>query len=228
MTRKELFNTLGLYRNYIIMALASLVFVCFVPFLGTEIGLAFVLPTTVAGWCVYVITKLAAAALNVLIFHCFVSQGKLNVREHPNVIAANEILAVCEKKDTKLLSPRQFLAREYGVKGITVFVTTVLSAVSLSQAILTFDLAAMLTYLFMIVGGTIAGWLEMGVVEEFWVFDYYEYAKEQERLAEEARANLQAETVTSVVSSAEELDSLPASGTPVLESPSCNGNTELI
>lgn len=76
------------YQNYAIIAVASLFALFFIPMLGTEIGLAWVLPTTTAGWVVYIITKLLVAGLNVLIFHCFVQQAKVNSLNHPNYLLA--------------------------------------------------------------------------------------------------------------------------------------------
>ena len=159
------------------MALASLICVFFFPFLGSVINLELQLPNTAAGWIVFIMTKVSVAAINVLIFHCFVSQGKENVKDDPRYLEATKIMQEQEKKEGKLLSPKEFLGREYGIKGVSVFVLSVLSAFSLSQALLQFDLLMMLTYIFTILGGIIGGWLEMGAVEEFWTFDYLLYAK---------------------------------------------------
>lgn len=203
MNRKEILQSIGVYRNYIIMALASLICVFFFPFLGSVINLELQLPNTTAGWIVFVMTKVSVAVINVLIFHCFVSQAKENVKEDPRYLEATKIMQEQEKKDGKLLSPKEFLGREYGIKGVSVFILSVLSAFSLSQALLQFDLLMMLTYIFTILGGIIGGWLEMGAVEEFWTFDYLMYAKDyRERLK-----NDQAE-----------LASVPACGADILES----------
>lgn len=56
------------YQNYIIIGVLSALAVFFLPMLGTEIGLGFVLPNTTAGWIVYTITKLAIVIINILIF----------------------------------------------------------------------------------------------------------------------------------------------------------------
>jgi hypothetical protein len=60
------------YQYYIIIGVVSLFALFFLPFLGTEVGLAFNLPSTLAGWIVYVVSKLIVAILNILIFHCFI------------------------------------------------------------------------------------------------------------------------------------------------------------
>lgn len=165
------------------MGIASLVCVFVFPFIGSVINLELQLPNTVAGWVVFIMTKLSVAAINVLIFHCFVSQGKENVKNDPRYLEATKIMQEQEKKDGKPLSPKEFLLKEYGIKGVSVFVLSVLSAFSLSQAVLQFDLLMMMTYTLTILGGIVGGWLEIGNVEEFWTSEYLMYAKDyRERL----------------------------------------------
>ena len=41
-----------LYKNYAIIGIISVLLLGFLPFVGSEVGLAFVLPTTIAGWIV--------------------------------------------------------------------------------------------------------------------------------------------------------------------------------
>ena len=182
---------LSQYTNYIIIAVCSLLALIFFPMLGSEVGMAFVLPTTAAGWLVYIMTKLCVGALNIVIFHSFVQQSKINASDHPNYIKARDILQIYKEKDYIPLSPKQFFGKEYGVKGTTIFITSILSAIALSQAILTFDIATFLTYLFTIIGGIIAGILEMQKCYEWYITSFLDYALyfqkkcEIERQAEE-------------------------------------------
>lgn len=62
-----------LYKNYAIIGIISVLLLGFLPFVGSEVGLAFVLPTTTAGWIVYITTKTIIAAANFLILYCFVN-----------------------------------------------------------------------------------------------------------------------------------------------------------
>ena len=126
--------------------------------IGTEAGLAWKLPNTLVGWVVYAISKLIVAAINMLLFYCFMEQAKVNVEDHPRYIEANEIL-LKTTGDKSLLprSPKEWNSKEYGTKGITVFVTSMLSAIGLTQAVLMFDWVSMLTYLFTIIMGVIFG-----------------------------------------------------------------------
>lgn len=182
------------YQNYAIIAIASLFALFFIPMLGTEIGLAWVLPTTTAGWMVYIITKLLVAGLNVLIFHCFVQQAKINSLNHPNYLLAQEILGNIKADEAeKALSPKEYFSGVYGRKMVLVFLSSAVSAIGLTQAILTFDLVSMLTYLFTIVVGIIAGLLEMAKDEIYWQESYLKYAKEKQREAAENAAKMELE-----------------------------------
>lgn len=201
MTHREFIERVSQYSNYIIIAVASIISVFFFPFIGSELGLALTLPNTVAGWIVYVGTKLWVAAINILIFHCFVSQARINIKENKRYLEAEELM-LSTNAAAKPLSPQQFFIREYGVKGSSVFIISVLSAFSLAQAVLTFDLLMMLSYLFTIIMGLIAGFIEMKKVEEYWTIDYLNYAKEyrraeEERIAAERAMEENQETITS-------------------------------
>ena len=57
-----------------------------------------------------------------------------------------------------------------------VLITTVLSSVGLTQAILTFDLIQMISYGITVILGLVAGFLQMNKVEIYWTDTYYKYA----------------------------------------------------
>ena len=56
---------------YFIIGIVSMIALCFLPMIGSDIGLAWNLPDTQIGWIVWVTIKTIVAVLNVLIFHCF-------------------------------------------------------------------------------------------------------------------------------------------------------------
>lgn len=127
--------------------------------LGTEVGLAWVIPNTVAGWVVYITNKVVVAILNVLIFHCFNLQAKINIKDNTRYLAALEILRKTSQASRKLIprSPAKYNREVYGKKGTTIAISSILGAVGLTQAILTFDWVSMLSYLFIILMGLIFG-----------------------------------------------------------------------
>ena len=181
------------YSNYIIIAICSILSLIFFPFLGSEIGMAFILPTTIAGWVVYVATKLCVGGLNLVIFHSFVQQAKINASTHENYIRAMSILQSTKDEKYIPMSPKQFYRKEYGIKGTTIFITSVLSAIALSQAILTFDIATFLTYLFTIIFGIIAGMLEMQKCYEWNTMQLLDYAIYYEKKVKEEALQKQKE-----------------------------------
>ena len=166
----------GLY--YCIIAIISLIALFFLPALGSSVGIGLALPTTTAGWIVYVVTKVIIAVINVLIFHCFRLQGKLNVEKHEDYLKAKKILQQDGKHKTAIpFSPSQWNRNQWLSKGITLFITSILSVFALTQAVLSFDWIAMLTYLFTIIMGLIFGVLQMKKEEEYWTIGYLEYAE---------------------------------------------------
>lgn len=166
------------YQNYIIIGVISVIALFFLPMLGAEVGLAWNIPTTVAGWVVYVISKLLVAVINILIFHCFVQQGKVNSLENAQFLEAQRLLGELRDAEGELTrSPQEVLNSVYSKKAITIFVTSMLSAIGLTQAILTFDIVSMLTYLFTIILGIIFGLLQMSEMEIYWTQEYLRYAK---------------------------------------------------
>ena len=174
---------------YIIVAVISVLALFVLPLLGSTTGLSLNLPDTTAGWIVFGTTRFAVAALNLLIFHCFVQQGRINIIKDPRYITAREkglnlSLEVIKDGDEKpARSPRQYYREIYGKKSIMVFATSMLSAVAFSQAALTFDWVSMITYFTTILGGVICGILQMKDTENFWTMEYDRYITEQEIIA---------------------------------------------
>lgn len=167
------------WQYYVIIGVISLVSLFFLPMLGSEVGIGFRLPNTVAGWIVYISSKLLVAVLNLLIFHCFILQGKVNIRNDERFKEANNLLRIYSNaEELKPKSPQQWSKEVYGRKGVAIFVTSTLSAVGLTQAVLTFDWVSMLTYLFTVLMGLIFGVLQMNQTEIYWTEEYLQYAKQ--------------------------------------------------
>lgn len=79
--------------------------------------------------------------INILIFHNFILQARVNVRNDSYYLEANEIVQRQElkKKEKPPRSPNQWRKQTYGRKGVFLFITSILSVFALTQAILTFD-----------------------------------------------------------------------------------------
>ena len=178
--KKEKFE-IDKYIYYVLIFLISLAALAFLPLLGSEIGLGWKVPNTVAGWFVWIGTKAIVATLNVMIYHCFIQQGKTNIKKNAKFLEAERLmseLAINKAKSVKKpRAPKLFLKQEYGRKAAIIFFTTALATVALTQAILSYDTANMLSYIFTITMGVLFGIIEMKKVEEYWINEYLDYAK---------------------------------------------------
>lgn len=175
-------DKIKLYTYYIIIGVVSLIALVFLPMVGSTVGLGFNVPNTAVGWIVWIAVKLIMAILNVMIFYCFMEQAKVNVKDNEKFIEANRILEKTKDKRAKdPRSPGKWTSQQYGKKGTTIFITTMLATIALTQAILSFDYITMLTYLFTIVMGLIFGVIQMKSAELYWTDEYYKYALMVER-----------------------------------------------
>ena len=184
-------DKLKTWMYYIIIGIISLLSLSFLPMIGSDIGLGWNLPNTAVGWIVWVTVKLIVAVLNVLIFHCFMLQARINVKDNVKYQEALEILSLINQEGFIPRGPEVWTREQYRRKGIIIFITTALSTVALTQAILSFDWMAMLTYLFTIIMGLIFGVLQMKTAEEYWTDEFWRYAKkiQQEREAQKNDKN---------------------------------------
>lgn len=164
---------------YLIVAVVSLIMVCILPMFGSQIGLGWDVPTTQAGWLLYIVTKGSAAVCNVTIFHCFIRQGVYNVKDNPRYVEACAILDKLSK-ETKPRSPSRYYARAYGFKGTSVFVLSAASVIGLTNALLTFDVIAAVSYMVTVVFGVVFGVLQMRNTEEYFTNEFWRYAKGKE------------------------------------------------
>lgn len=169
------------YLYYILIGVLSFISLVFLPMLGSELGMSFNFPTTTAGWFVYITSQLIAAVINVLIFHSFICQAKLNIKDNDNYKKAVELLRNNKEKTYVPRSLARFNMREYGVKGLTIFLGSILATVAIGEAILTYNYVKLISYLLVIIMGIIFGILEMKKYEEYYITEYLDYAEMIER-----------------------------------------------
>ena len=181
----------GMY--YIIIAVISLISVVFLPMVGTTLGLGWKLPDTTAGWVVWGVSRAIVATINVLLFHSFMEQAKLNIKDNEHYKEAREILVKVKKKEHKPKSPAQWNAAQYGKKGTTIFLSSAMSVVAIGQAVLSYEWATALAYLFTLGMGIIFGIMQMKKAETYWTTEYYEYALMRKRMEEEQQIAEQSE-----------------------------------
>lgn len=181
----------GMY--YIIIAVISFISVVFLPMLGSTLGLGWKLPDTTAGWVVWGASRAIVATINVLLFHSFMEQAKLNIKDDEHYKEAQDILVKVKKKEHKPKSPAQWNAAQYGKKGVSIFLASAMSVVAIGQAVLSYEWATALAYLFTLGMGIIFGIMQMKKAETYWTTEYYEYALMKKRMEEEQQIAEQSE-----------------------------------
>lgn len=165
---------------YWIVGIVSFLSLAFLPMLGTTVGLAWNVPDTTVGWIVWCTVRLAIAVINILLFDCFRKQAKLNIKDDEHYKEACSILMKSQKKAV-VRSPGKYLGSTWAKKGTTIFLSSLLATVALTQALLTYDWLSMLTYLFTIIMGVIFGIIQMKNDEIYWTEEFYQYAKNIEK-----------------------------------------------
>lgn len=172
MTKEQL----RLYTNYIIIGVVSIFSCAFLPMIGSTVGLGWQLPTDKVGWIVWGVTKGIVGVVNMMIFYCFMEQAKVNVRNDKRYLEAKEILLKAKRHEKKPLSPSKWQAKEYSSKGTAIFISSALSTIALTQAILMFDAIQLITYAFTVTMAVVFGILQMHKAEIYWTEDFYAYA----------------------------------------------------
>lgn len=183
-----------LYLYYILIGVLSFVALVFLPFFGSEVGMEAQFPDTWIGWIVYIVQQALMAIINILIFHSFICQAYINIKDNENYNKARDIFHSFDDKEYIPMTLQQFNKREYGRKGATIFIGTVLGGFALTQAILTYDYVRMLAYLFTIILGVFFGIYEMKKYEEYLTYEYLQsalYYQKQQELARKEEEELE-------------------------------------
>jgi hypothetical protein len=177
------------YLYYVLIGILSLAMVAFLPMVGTTAGLALTLPNTWAGWLVWLVSKSASAVLNILIFRCFIGQGETNVKDHPKYLEAKAILYKYTDLYAAPRGPIAWLNEQMKKKGTSIFIFTLVSTFALTQAVLTFDIVAMISYIFTAAMGLVFGVIQMKNTEDYYTDEFWRYAKQIQREREGCEYN---------------------------------------
>lgn len=177
---------------FILSLLVMTVAPMFSPNVGGEMGISVLFPHTPIGWAIYIVTKLFVACVNLLLFHCFVKQARINIKDNPRFVEACRIYDLYHPKEYNPRSPKEYFRQLYRKKGVMIFFCSILSSVVLTNAILAFDMTAFVTYVITIVMGLIMGILKMKEVENYWTEEFYDSAiklKNKQDQKEEPKEN---------------------------------------
>ena len=168
---------------YIVIAVLSVLTLCVFPFLGSSISASIQFPTTKSGWVIWGVTKGSICLINMIIFHSFVKQGKLNIKDDPVYLQALAILSSIKPKktDKRAPSPAKYHASVYTKRGLSLVVTSFLSLLVFGEAILRLDYVALISYFITLVIGIVFGILQMKDEEYYWTKTFLTYAKQQKQ-----------------------------------------------
>ena len=180
-------ETLGewIHRStyYIVIAVLSILTLCVFPFLGSSISASIQFPTTKSGWVIWGVKNGSICLINMIIFHSFVKQGKLNIKDNPVYLQALAILSSIKpnKTDKKAPSPAKYHASVYTKKGLSLVVASFLSLLVFGEAILRLDYVALISYAITLIIGIVFGILQMKDEEYYWTSTFLTYAKQQKQ-----------------------------------------------
>lgn len=178
--RVENFQKFKDISYYIIIGVVSFMSVAFLPFVGSALEGELVLPDSPIAWAIWGITKLFISLINIVIFHSFLKQAKINIKDNIDYLEAVKKLALANKhKNLRPRSPKRYFGRIWGTKGTTLFITSFMSAIVLGESVLMFDLNVFLSYLFTVFMAVVFGYLQMRASEEYWVEEFPAYADDE-------------------------------------------------
>lgn len=173
---KNLREQLKLYTYYILIAILSLLSVIVFPILNSTADISDTFPKDPTGWVMYCLIRVLVVVMNMLIFSNFLQQSKLNVKDEENYKRANEILGRCKPKDYHPRSPKQYLTKEYTVKGAFLVVGTVASLFVIGNAIINYDYMLLIATVFSVITSIVFGIMTMRKAEIYYVSEYLDYA----------------------------------------------------
>lgn len=150
----------------IVIALASLLVLIFVPMIGSNASIESIIPTEPTEAFLYWTIKALTVALNLAIFAAFRAEAKVQIKDHPNFVLANQLLAKVTKP-TKPLSPRQFTAKQWITKGLTLALSTAVTSMALTNIVLYYDWVTAVSCLITIIIAVIFGLMNMSSEEVY-------------------------------------------------------------
>ena len=181
---KEINEKLKQHVYYILIFVVTVIALAVVPFFESAISGELTLPESVFGWITYAVSKLLVATLNMMIFHSFMQQAKLNVAKDPRFMEANEIMNKHKRAIYVPRSPKKWARGQYTKKGLTLFVGTLAALVTIGEMILRFNMATFVTTCVTVAMAVIFGVMQMMTAEDYWTGEYHDYAKNVEKSQE--------------------------------------------
>ena len=190
METKTIKEQLRQFTYYIIIAAISLLTIVVFPLIGSgsSITIEECFPTTQVGWIIYIIERVLVIVMNLTIFTSFIQQAKVNIKDNPNYLKANEILQRHHPKEYRPRSESKYLGQTYTTKGISLALTTVASLFVIGSAILNYDYMILIATTFSVITTIVMGVIQMRKTELYYTTEYYDYANYIEKSQAEEKA----------------------------------------
>lgn len=171
--RREAFKQ---YKNYGIIIVLTLITVTLFPLLGTSVGMTPKYPNTVIGWVVWAVIKIALCVDNIFIFQAFIDQAEINVQDEERYIEARDIVRQYRIGKYVPMSPEDRRKKMFSKKIIITVLTSMIS-VALTEALLHYDFADLISYSIAMIMAVVFGVLNMADQEKYWIEEFYDYAQ---------------------------------------------------
>jgi hypothetical protein len=175
LSRRELVHN---FAYYVIIGVISLFSLTFLPFIGSSIKGSILTFENASEFILWITSKIVMSIINVLIFHLFVMQAKVNIEDREEYVEALKKLNSF-RREKRILprSPKEFNVKQYTQKTIIIIIFTILSTVIVAEAVLKFDLVVFLSYLLTIIMSISMGYLSMKTNEIYWVSEFPLYVE---------------------------------------------------
>lgn len=171
------YEILKQYFNYGIVAITSMLVLIVAPALESAITGELNYPDTLQGWIFWAVGRVAVTVLNLVIFIALDNQSEINARNNENYKKAKEILATDKKQQKVARSPRQIKRHDLLAKIPFIILGSAATLVALSQIILNYSLATLISYIFTVVMDIIwAVWHMIQKEVDYWSDEFLRYA----------------------------------------------------
>ena len=165
------------YFNYGIVAITSLLVLIVAPALESAISGELNYPKTAQGWLFWAIGRIAVTIINLVIFRALDKQSEINAQNNENYQRAKAILDKDPKRVKIARSPEQIKKDTYLHKLPWIALGTAASLVALSQIILQYSLATLISYAFTVAMDIIfAVWHMIDKEINYWDDEFLRYA----------------------------------------------------
>lgn len=176
MSNKKFREWLSRYSYGICIAVIVWVALIFVPTLNTDGTVKLNIPNTPFELVAYILIRGLVAVMVFAIFVLFDMQGKNNILDDPAYLEAYNLLNSVEDTEYKPVSPKVYKLKTYGIKAISLSITTCLSAMVIMEMVLTYNWSYLMAYGMSMLTAVISGVMQMKKAEIYWTEEYPRWA----------------------------------------------------